>query len=160
MKKVMKMFAAMLGVAMMVSAVSCSKDDEASYTNDQIVGTWDAVSIKGTISTQDNSFSENIDEHYSVGDMYITFNADGTGVSESRDDEEEATLPATFHWSLSGNKIVMVPDQEDAMEVAMPIEKLEGNTMVLHLKQSMDMGDEEVSMAITMDVRLTLQKRQ
>ena len=131
--KIVKNLAFLLIATLLVgfSFTSCSEDDD-DYSKSDLVGTWQLVSGKAV-----TKLAGQVVEEWPLGEEglhTITLNQDGTFISYSEEEdwygdieieEDEGT------WSLKGNKLTLISDDEDEDPETAKITKLTSSTLVL-----------------------------
>lgn len=97
----------LLGLALSFNA--CKDDDDESINREQIIGTWETVSVTDGNETYP----------YDPGVMRLTFQADGKGTVIEEDGETDS-----FTWTLNGDILTINAD-------SYKIEKLTSTEVVL-----------------------------
>lgn len=104
--KTLRILSILMFIALSAGFTSCSDDDDVTEAN--LVGMWEATYSEGFY--KDSEHPKEKDEWngpLSGQDKYqVTFNTDGTGIDGDGD---------SFTWTLKGDVLTTVYDDEDAM---------------------------------------------
>lgn len=99
--KNLKFLSFMLFAIMSVSLISCGDDDDEIGGRDTLVGKWQCTWSEGY-----EKYAEHYDEWNEEDDFVITFNEDGTVISDGE----------TGKWKLEGDKLTITYIYDDEFE--------------------------------------------
>ncbi len=113
--------------ALTLGLTSCPGEKTIDPSSADLIGTWDLTQTyyiykeNGEVVDED---TETLPRDYRIA---VTFNADGTSISEHYDEGE---LDSSFYatWTLSGNTLTIT---EDGDSMKHTVEKLDSRTLVL-----------------------------
>ncbi len=171
--KSIKVLATMFVAAAMFAVSGCSKDDEKTVNQNDVIGSWslDAITYSRTISGLTGEYAQyNGTQTDSAGpeegeSSIFTFNSDGTCTLHNIFIEEEGTIDETLTgtWSVSGNTLTFdVVDETEASSAnhrVMTIKEISSTKMVLAKEETVQEELVPGQMAtLTLSVEMILKK--
>ena len=118
MKKLFSFIALAMMAVFSLSLVSCGNSDEDELTEASIVGTWEVTYVKASSAYPMEDYGGGLN----IGDR-MTFHSDGTY-------EDKVDIG---RWSINGNTLTVVIDDDMSIPAVMTIKKLTDKVLEVEL---------------------------